>query len=1035
MGADVSRVRFDALRDHSGVLMQQGRLLLDADWNELVDIVERRLRAGAADLGSTGPTAGIAGVAVVPRTTPDGFALTTSGGALTIGRGRMYVDGMVAENHGTADGAFDPLLSEATRNLATPYAAQPYWPTPAALPTTGTHLAYLDVWKREVTPVEAPDLVEPAVGVDTTTRTQTVWQVRVHAPDTPGITCATKDADIPGWSEVIAPSAGRLSTGTVTVTASEDPCSLPPSGNYRGLENQTYRVEIHKPGPAGTATFTWSRDNGSVEMAITEVISSGRLRPSTLGPDKTLNLSDNAWVEITDDRRELNQLPGELRKIVVHPEDNTIAFAPPLPADMPTTTSDAVARHLRVRRWDQKGQVKTAAGTTVVDLDAAAATGDIPVPAAATAIVLENGITVMLEAPGGRFRTGDHWIFVARTTTTSVEQLVKAPPRGIHHHYARLGVLNGPTPSSDCRTMWPPESEDSGCGDCTVCVTPESHASGVLTIQAAVDLVRPTGGTVCLAVGIYHLDKGPVTLEGCTSVRLHGQGPRTIVLASNGGFEITRSAFVTLEDLTLIAGSRSGGIVLTTTAEVTLRRLVVLLTADSDFPTPAIQLHGVAVRTHLLENDMIAPVCIGGSGEKGGTLTAALEVTGNVLVGLIAGVQLAGATAHLLDNVVRANTVLRCGEVGLQLLGVMPPTASCEVADNYVAAQGVGIDVANSGYAVRDNVVVGERLDSQGPGAGISVEAGTLADLRGATTISGNSVRQAGREAIAVRAGVTVLTLDRNVVQGGRSGIVMVDKARADQVHATGNVVRGIGGIGDEKDDSIVGIQVLGAEHALVDANTVVGVGTNDPGRDAAGVRVLGCQESRVHGNAVEDIGSTQSETPTAGIQVTGIGTRASVEGNDVRRLPAAEKDGPLSAFTGIQVGSPPGQGFGRPKGFATIPGGLLGKGGFFPLFDLDYRATITGNATTGGGGRRPWRWSSTVATWCWRTTTPSSTSRPTGPPSRCSPAPPRSTPTGPRPGSRRSCSASPRTGSRCSATSPRPGSTRAEGSTPGGHR
>ena len=41
-----------------------------------------------------GPRPGIAGVAVVPRTTPDAFRVTLAGGALTIGRGRMYVDGL-----------------------------------------------------------------------------------------------------------------------------------------------------------------------------------------------------------------------------------------------------------------------------------------------------------------------------------------------------------------------------------------------------------------------------------------------------------------------------------------------------------------------------------------------------------------------------------------------------------------------------------------------------------------------------------------------------------------------------------------------------------------------------------------------------------------------------------------------------------------------------------------------------------------------------------------------------------------------------
>ena len=45
MGADISRVRFDPLRDFAGVVLQQGRLLLDADFNEYVALLDRRLRA------------------------------------------------------------------------------------------------------------------------------------------------------------------------------------------------------------------------------------------------------------------------------------------------------------------------------------------------------------------------------------------------------------------------------------------------------------------------------------------------------------------------------------------------------------------------------------------------------------------------------------------------------------------------------------------------------------------------------------------------------------------------------------------------------------------------------------------------------------------------------------------------------------------------------------------------------------------------------------------------------------------------------
>ena len=134
MGADISRVRFDPLRHYAGVVLQQGRLLLDGDFNDYVALLDRRLRAETSDLTSFGPDPNEAGVAWVPRQTPDAFKVTAAGGVLSVGRGRMYVDGLLAENHGTDPTGFDPLLSEPTGTADTPYLAQPYWPTPAPLP-------------------------------------------------------------------------------------------------------------------------------------------------------------------------------------------------------------------------------------------------------------------------------------------------------------------------------------------------------------------------------------------------------------------------------------------------------------------------------------------------------------------------------------------------------------------------------------------------------------------------------------------------------------------------------------------------------------------------------------------------------------------------------------------------------------------------------------------------------------------------------------------------------------------------------------
>jgi hypothetical protein len=76
---------------------------LDADWNEWNEILDRRWRSETID---------IIGRCVVPLETPDGFEIQLSGGKMTIGRGRIYVHGLQAENHGTGDLQFDFILAE-----------------------------------------------------------------------------------------------------------------------------------------------------------------------------------------------------------------------------------------------------------------------------------------------------------------------------------------------------------------------------------------------------------------------------------------------------------------------------------------------------------------------------------------------------------------------------------------------------------------------------------------------------------------------------------------------------------------------------------------------------------------------------------------------------------------------------------------------------------------------------------------------------------------------------------------------------------
>src|SRR5262245_49581448 len=93
MPGDYSRISDQPKKRFSALLMQQGRVQLDADWNESVAILKRRIETEAND---------VFGPAAVPRaTTPDAFKIgftTTAGKAdLTIAPGRMYVDGILVE--------------------------------------------------------------------------------------------------------------------------------------------------------------------------------------------------------------------------------------------------------------------------------------------------------------------------------------------------------------------------------------------------------------------------------------------------------------------------------------------------------------------------------------------------------------------------------------------------------------------------------------------------------------------------------------------------------------------------------------------------------------------------------------------------------------------------------------------------------------------------------------------------------------------------------------------------------------------------
>lgn len=440
MTGDFSRDTFNRQHRFARVLMQQGRVLLDADWNEQTSILLHYLRTLAADI-------------IGPRGGPgDGFKIVCDDAYpcdFVIAWGHYYVDGILCEN--------EPLRRCPPGAEVRPlrYTSQPDYPLKkedeARLEKDTPYLVYLDVWERHLTHVEEAHIREVALGgADTATRARVVCQVKV----------ATKPKDAPAdvscaeWLRRVTAEGPRCLRARARVAApSEDPCIIPPEARYRGAENQLYRVEIHDGGSAAAAncgaTFKWSRDNGSVVMAI-QTLQGAIATLDSLGPDARRGLAEGASVEIVDDDSALRFAPRPLVKVeAVDPVRFQATLGVPEGVELPVFDEHATT-HPMLRRWDQDG-------------------GALPVREGKW-IDLEDGVQIYFE-PGGAYRTGDYWLIPARRATGDViwpaesgadgDRPAALPPHGIDHHVAplaRISVDGTGTVSceADCRCTFDP---------------------------------------------------------------------------------------------------------------------------------------------------------------------------------------------------------------------------------------------------------------------------------------------------------------------------------------------------------------------------------------------------------------------------------------------------------------------------------------------------------------------------------------------------------------------------------------------------
>ncbi|WP_141340284.1 DUF6519 domain-containing protein [Bradyrhizobium sp. USDA 3458] len=926
MGGDYGRLSFDALRDFVSVLIQQGHPILDSDWNELVAILERRFRAETVD---------VVGRAVVPRETPTGFEIRLAAGpVLAIGRGRMYVDGLLAENHGRIGlgaapvfdrarvaagkpvGVLDEAISQEANDFIE-YTGQPYLPVPPGLPASdGPHIAYLDVWRREVTPLKEPGLLEPALGgIDTATRWQTVWQVRLLADAGGGTTCTTA---LPAWDALVAPSPARLTTATTLPENPEDPCLIPPGGGYRGLENQLYRVEIHGAGPLGGARFKWSRDNASVGATIEAFDGGSRVIVRRVGRDSVLRLKTGDWVEITDDHREFSGLPGDMRRATVNEDTNELTFDTPLSADLVPSglgTDTAAAKHSRVIKWDQSGQVRLADGTAHVDLDDPASDGLIPVPIDGSAVVLEAGITVAFttEAVGGVFREFDHWLFAARTETRTIDVLAAAPPSGIHHHYARLAVLNFPDRVTNCRTFWPPEFGECGC---TACVSAEEHNSGVRTIQTAIGDLPAEGGTVCLGPGSYLLGDTAIEVNDLTSVRLRGHGLETTIAYAGTGaaIRIAGSEDIRITDISItVVDAQDGrepsaGMLIGNSEQICVEHCAINLPSRARDDSTGIALKGFILGLNVRDNTILAPITIGSltARQQDGTDYCALmdvRIQANKMFGERCGVSLNESVIHLGTTEIASNLILARG-AGVILTGAEAPADSSEAAEREdrtswssaaVLVHGNSIGFARSGDGVisgvqnlrlLDNEIVafGNERSERSSGNCVRLVEGLLSVPWRDGQLIGNRLGNVDGVGIAIEAHQAVLLIKRNIIRNcGVAGIAAAADASIGFLSLDNNVIERIGT--RDQQVAVAGVRLATISEACIIGNIVRNIGlaeSTSKNAYCAGFDLRGVISLDLAHNTISDIGREQKKGFAIGILLDGVALNGELSSNRI---------------------------------------------------------------------------------------------------------------------------------------------------------
>ena len=856
MSIDLSRDSHQPAKRYTSVRLQQGRVILDDDWNESESItVQERVESLVDIIGPSGSSDDGLLVTAVSVGAAGEVDLDLGGGTIYVGGRRLrWPDG---RRYLFQDSFFGP-------------------PTVTAPAGDRNDLVWVEVCELPVTAVEDAELREVGLGgPDTAARTRLV--ARVHVETGTDEDCekafeATVGADVD--ERGVLRTDATLTVGFTEDTTPADLCTPAVAGGYLSHLNQAIRVQC-----TDATHAAWTFDNGSplyrVELLPdrTTVHFRGQPADDAHWPRSGQVVELLPWAAVLSNGQLQAAESGQLAVVDTpyDPDTDELTLTAAVPAfgedawiGRPDEAElEADGRYVYLRVWER--------GEDTSGPELAFAPGGPPI------VLGTTGIEVSFT--GTTFRRGDHWIIAARpaepTKVVPWDFAEGRLPHGPVRLRAPLATIRwrGGVPSiHDCRRRFRPLTELQGCCDITVGDGSRSFGD-VESIQQAVDLLGPGGGRICVRAGLY---EERITIRGTSDLEIHGCGPDTVVAPTAGGpvFAVDDSEHVTLRSMRVVASDAEG------------------VSIGRDGPCRDVRLQHLEISASPLASGVLATSGLGDKGlveglavehcrvdvrdlddpPREGTaieLWPAVFVQGldlsvtdcevtagsSLLTGGLGGIQVGG----LSRDVVLARNVVEGGNGNGITLGsvvwVVEDDLFLAVAD-YLAYAGevkaVGWIVWFDGRCIHVDGDPFPDPDDDGPPP-VPVSAGPVLDL----VIEDNIIRAMAADGIGVarffdptedeRADVITVErarIDRNLVQGNR---------RTSSVEGSATLAR-LSGHG--------GIALAEAVDLRVRDNRIIGNGLTDA-EPVCGVFVLAGETVLVTGNDIADNGMAPGERGT----------------------------------------------------------------------------------------------------------------------------------------------------------------------------